>query len=120
MSADESEEINGSRIHKVTNPQRTATSRRTLLRQMAGVSLGVPLAQWTTHPLLAQADTSKHADPPQNAAPQAPGSQNTGQPAPGPHMAPAPAPVPSAISPQDDQFLDEVERASFLFFWEQT
>jgi hypothetical protein len=28
-------------------------------------------------------------------------------------------PSPSALSPQDDQFLEELEHASFLFFWEQ-
>ncbi len=29
------------------------------------------------------------------------------------------AAVPPGLSPEDDQFLDELERANFLFFWEQ-
>ena len=29
-------------------------------------------------------------------------------------------PPPAAISPEDDQFLEELERASFRFFWEQS
>lgn len=33
---------------------------------------------------------------------------------------PAVLPPPSTLSPQDDQFLQELEQANFLFFWEQT
>jgi hypothetical protein len=33
---------------------------------------------------------------------------------------PAVLPAPSTLSPQDDQFLDQLERANFLFFYEQT
>lgn len=36
------------------------------------------------------------------------------------HTAPAPLPVPTPLSAQDDQFLNELEKANFLFFWEQT
>ncbi len=36
-----------------------------------------------------------------------------------PHKQPAPAPVPSSLSPEDDQFLEELEKANFLYFWEQ-
>ena len=32
---------------------------------------------------------------------------------------PAPAPSPGSLSADDDQFLDALERAEFLFFWEQ-
>jgi hypothetical protein len=69
------------------------TSRRRVLRQMAGVSLGLPFAQWK--PVWAQAATLQRRK----------------------EAASLPAPV--ALSPEDDQFLDDLERASFLFFWEQ-
>ena len=36
-----------------------------------------------------------------------------------PHRNPAPPPLHTVLSPEDDQFLDEVEKASFLYFWEQ-
>ena len=93
-----SEKIN-TLMRRFTEPHSARSSRRKLLRQMAGASLGLPLARWSTLPLLAQATT-----------PQQPGK---------PHTAPASPPLPSALSPQDDQLLDEIERASFLFFWEQ-
>jgi len=35
-------------------------------------------------------------------------------------MEPAGLPAPSTLTPQDDQFLNELEQASFLFFYEQT
>jgi hypothetical protein len=36
-----------------------------------------------------------------------------------PHERPAAPPAPTSLAPEDDQFLDEVEHAGFLFFWEQ-
>jgi len=74
------------------------TSRRRLLREMAGVSLGLPLARWGTLPVWAQAAARQGDRRRREAAPQ---------------------PAPSAFSPEDDQFLDDLERSSFLFFWEQ-
>jgi hypothetical protein len=73
-------------------------SRRRLLRQMAGVSLALPFAQWKALPVLAKIH-----------APQAARR----------HKESAPLPAPSPLSPEDDQFLDDLERSSFLFFWEQ-
>src|ERR1700679_826797 len=73
-------------------------SRRRLLRQMAGVSLALPFAQWKPLPVWAQAP--------------APRTDRRGK-------EPAPLPPPSALSPEDDKFLDDLERSSFLFFWEQ-
>jgi hypothetical protein len=35
------------------------------------------------------------------------------------HTSPAPSPTPTILSPQDDQFLNDLEHANFLFFWEQ-
>jgi hypothetical protein len=45
--ADEIDGSNGAQIRKVTVQSEGHTSRRQLLRQMAGVSLGLPLSQWT-------------------------------------------------------------------------
>ncbi len=36
-----------------------------------------------------------------------------------PPRGPAPKPAPSTLSPADDQFLNDLEHANFLFFWEQ-
>ena len=74
--------------------RRNLCSRRRLLRQMAGLSAGLPLARSNALGLLsagAGAAQPKAALPP-----------------------------PAALSAEDDQLLDELERASFLFFWEQT
>ena len=38
----------------------------------------------------------------------------------GPQAAPAPANSAGSLSPEDDQLLDELEKAEFQFFWEQT
>ena len=79
---------------RIENGSGNGTSRRQLLRQMAGLSAGLPLAGSKALGLLAmdsQGATHKAALPP-----------------------------PAALSPEDDQMLDEIERTSFLFFWEQT
>jgi hypothetical protein len=73
-------------------------SRRRLLRQMAGVSLALPFAQWKPLPVWAQASAQR--------------TDRRGK-------EPAPLPPPTALSPEDDKFLDDLERSSFLFFWEQ-
>jgi len=66
---------------------------------MAGMSLGLPLAHASRLLLLTQPAAQHQA------------SQQ--------HTQPAAPPSPTALSAQDDQFLDEVERSNFLFFWEQ-
>ncbi len=82
-----------------SHPRPDAVSRRTLLRQMAGMGLGLPLIEAGGLPLL---------------------SQSSGQrPATQPHSSPAPQPAPTSLSAEDDQFLEVVEHANFLFFWEQ-
>jgi hypothetical protein len=68
-------------------------SRRQLLRQMAGLSLGLPLTPWNS--LLAQATVDRR------------------------HKGPAPLPPPATFAPEDEQFLDDLEHTSFLYFWEQ-
>src|SRR6478672_3038747 len=75
-------------------------SRRELLGQMAGLALALPLSRAG---LLALPQAS------------APGKQQPGV-AP---SNPAVPPVPSTLSPEDDQFLNDLEHANFLFFWEQ-
>lgn len=84
-------------------PERTpGPSRRTLLRQMAGLSLALPLGR-------AAALVTPPAEPPLSGDTQ---EAQTG-------LAPAPLPQPGSLSPQDDAFLHQLEQASFLFFWEQ-
>ena len=77
-------------------PRGHRRSRRQLLRQVAAVSLGLPLAQWKALPLLAQ-----------GAVPQVDRRHNE----------PAPLPPPASFSPEDEQFLDDLEHSSFLYFW---
>ena len=71
-------------------------SRRKLLRQMAGISLIPSLAQITAIESLAQqAGKQKH------------------------EQFPPTEPVQSPFAPEEEQFLDDLEHANFLFFWEQ-
>jgi hypothetical protein len=70
---------------------------------MAGLSLGFPLSRTCSLPLFAQ------------SAPQAAQQPKLVQ----PHKEPAAPPAPTSLSPEDEQFLNELERNCFLFFWEQ-
>ena len=88
------------RNHKPTKLTATMNSRRELLRQMAAVALGLPLSTTTTLAVFGE-----------TAAQQ----QNDRQ-----HTRAASAPIPTVLSPEDDQFLNDVEQRAFLFFWEQT
>ena len=76
----------------MTDPKHNLISRRQLLRQALGTSLCLPFANFLGTSL-AQAQTSASARPV--------------------------APMAQALSPEDDDFLNEVEKACFLFFWEQ-
>jgi hypothetical protein len=76
-------------------------SRREVLGQMAGLTMGLPLSRAGVFPLQ------------QAPAPRSP--QSAGP----PPKQPAKPPVPSTLSPDDDQFLNDLEHANFLFFWEQ-
>jgi hypothetical protein len=71
----------------------TSRSRRELLKQIAGMGISLPLATWG----FARSST---ASPEQ-------------------HTRPAPPPVKTFLSPDDDQFLEELERITFCYFWEQ-
>jgi hypothetical protein len=70
-------------------------SRRRILRQMLGTGLSLPFAGTLPHLLEAQSVTQPDKTRP-NDAPGAP-----------------------VLAADDDQFLNEVEQANFLFFWEQ-
>ncbi|MGH9328457.1 MAG: glucoamylase family protein [Terriglobia bacterium] len=67
-------------------------SRRALLRQLLGMGLGLPLAGFG------------------RTLPQASGKPQSGA---------ATRPAHMALSKDDDNFLEDLERASFAFFWEQ-
>src|SRR6202789_1297229 len=69
-------------------------SRRRLLRQMAGLSLVPSLAQVAAIEALAQRASQHEKQPPT-------------------------PPVESPFTPEEEQFLDDLEHANFLFFWEQ-
>ncbi len=82
-------------IHET--PRRPASTRRQVLRHAAGLSVALPLARWRALGLFAQ------------PAPVHPAPANPG------HALPPPA----TFSQEDDAFLDDLERSSFLYFWEQ-
>ncbi|MFP5235739.1 MAG: glucoamylase family protein [Acidobacteriota bacterium] len=71
-------------------------SRRTLLQALAGVSLGAPVC--ATALLRGAGPVEAHAPEPSE---------------------PAQLPPPSTLTSEDDAFLNELEKANFLFFWEQ-
>lgn len=83
------------RIRKPVAVHELMPTRRTLLRGMATtLSLGLPAAQTGLLPLLAAQEPEQHTSP-------------------------ALPPAPTALSPEDDQFLNDLEHANFQFFWEQ-
>jgi hypothetical protein len=74
-------------------------SRRKLLRQLAALSAGLPFFGAKIQSVRAQYAPRQKATEP--------------------HERPANPPAPTSLSPQDDEFLNEIEHACFLFFWEQ-
>jgi hypothetical protein len=74
-------------------------SRRKLLHQLACASLALPLSHTKGLPFLGGSILEQQK-----------AEQTT---------APAPFPAPSRLSPGDEQFLNALEEANFLFFWEQ-
>ncbi len=91
--------MNRPQVKKTIDLREWVNSRRTLLRQLSRISLGLPLAR-----VMALASPIEQRTQDQDARQ---------------HMRPARPPAPSSISPEDDQFLNDLERANFLFFWEQ-
>jgi hypothetical protein len=67
-------------------------TRRRLLRQAAGASVGLPLVPWQA--LLAQAGRGRKPGP-------------------------APLPPPASFAPEEEQFLDDLEHTSFQYFWQE-
>jgi hypothetical protein len=96
-------------IRKRAEAPPVAESRRRLLRGMAGLSLGLPISCAGALPLLAESSAAQQE--PENKEPEQRGPEQ--------HTSPAPLPAPSVLSPEDDQFLNDLEHANFLFFWEQ-
>lgn len=82
-----------------------SSSRRNMLQQIASLSLGLPLSQGGFLSLFGN---------PASAQAQARTTPHT-------HAAPRPPANPTAtpLSPQDEQFLNDLEYHNFLFFWEQ-
>ncbi len=85
---------------RIGGPYRGFSSRRRFLRQLVCTSAGVPLAYGVGSPLLAMAASRQQDTRPAGT--------------------PATVQLPALPSPQDDQFLNALEQANFLFFWEQT
>jgi len=78
----------------MTDCKRRLMTRRQALRQIAGASLCLPFAQTLGGmPLNTQSSVSSGAA--------------------------SPAPSSQVLSAEDDQFLNDLEHATFLFFWEQ-
>ena len=95
LGAEEIDEAHEAEIREMTHPPAYRRSRRELLRQMAGASMGLPLAHLRGLSALAEAPTDRPTDKKAGDA------------------------SPAAFSPEDEQFLDDLERSNFLFFWEQ-
>ena len=85
-------------VLEIMDQKGRGNSRRRLLRQLSCVSLGLPLAQMAG---FASSDGQGTQQGPQQ------------------HTLPARPPLPTSLAPEDDQFLNDLEHANFLFFWEQ-
>src|SRR6266568_6000260 len=80
----------------MTESRTRQLSRRQLIRQLMGASLCVPLASLLSgRTVQGQNKTEKPQGPPGSA------------------------PSLASLSPEDDQFLNDLESANFLYFWEQ-
>ncbi|MFZ1938026.1 MAG: glucoamylase family protein [Terracidiphilus sp.] len=90
--------MNGPSREENANPVNRKNTRRELLRQLSCVSLGLPLLQAMSTSGLAEG-VGQRSGPRQES--------------------PAEPPLPAPISQLEDQFLDALEQANFLFFWEQ-
>jgi hypothetical protein len=90
-------------MDRILGPRGRSRSRRDLLRQMAYLSLTLPMLRGHA---LSLAD---------GAGQQPAKAENHG----GGMAHPATPPPLTTLSPEDEQFLDAMEQANFLFFWEQ-
>jgi hypothetical protein len=85
--------------HRIEHHGEGGRTRRRLLRQMACISMSLPLVHANALPFLAEAEAQFDRTPT--------------------HIHPAAPPAPTSLSSQDEQFLNELEHSNFLFFWEQ-
>jgi hypothetical protein len=99
-SAKRTDESNEVEVRKRIAERRNFVARRQLLRQIAGVTFGLPFARLESLAGIAQVPEQKQAD---NLYKQLPF-----------------ATAPITFSQEDEQFLDDLEHSTFLFFWEQT
>ena len=84
--------------------QRIRPTRRQLLRQATALSVALPLASSLTSSLASELVPGKSRGMFAHALSKA---QLPG------------LPPPATFSPEDEQFLDDLEKSSFLYFWEQ-
>ena len=104
MSMDEgTDEIGGSNespIRKESAPYRSRGSRRQLLRQIASVSVGLSFTRGKVLPVMAEVSAQPQAD--------------------NRRLESVPVPAQPPLSQDDETFLDDLERKTFLYFWEQS
>jgi hypothetical protein len=87
------------RISGIAHNQDGLNSRRKFLRQIAQMSMSLPILRVPAMPFVTPAGSEKEKR--------------------SPHSVPAAPPPATALSPQDEEFLNELERCNFLYFWEQ-
>ena len=85
--------------HRIEHRGDGARTRRNLLRQMACISMSLPLAHANALPFLAEVVAQSNRTPT--------------------HIHPTAPPAPTSLSAQDEQFLNGLEHSNFLYFWEQ-
>ena len=91
-------------MRRMSEERSNRISRRHMIRQILGAGCCLPLGPaWLSQVSPAQ------SSPVQSSTAQADSQLFSSQ----------FSPAPFALTPEDDQFLDEVEKASFQFFWEQ-
>ena len=90
----------------MTEARQKKVSRRQMLREVLGAGLCLPLGQSLLGPALALGQAA--------ASPTGAGQTTTQN-----DRAVGQAAAKFSLTPEDDQFLNEVEQASFQYFWEQ-
>ncbi len=93
------ESMTKARHRKQFRGQRLDSSRREFVRRAASWSIAAPIVLTPFEALIGEAEAQQS------------GTQ---------HAGPAALPEPGSLTPADEQLLNEIEHASFLFFWEQS
>src|SRR5271166_1023255 len=95
-----------------SNPGGDRLSRRNLCRQMGEMGLWSVFDRWKIFSLIAVQK--------KQAAPQSSSNATSHSPAPSSGHTPGlSSNLSSDLAPEDDQFLDELEKLNFQYFWEQ-